>query len=253
MCVLSFAWKAHPRWTLVAIANRDEFHGRAAAPLAMWNDGSGIVAGRDLAGGGTWLGVSPTRFVALTNLRSDEAPDPHKRSRGALVTDLLTGATRPDAADVGAYNPFSLVAIDASTAWLLTSHGDCARTELAEGVHGLTNGPYSRPWPKLAALTTALTDWLQAGDQDAGPLWAALRDESVPHGAFDEATALPAFIRNPVYGTRCSTLVLVDAEARGTIIERRFDSAGLPTGESRKSFAWAAAHEPHPSSSGAPH
>jgi uncharacterized protein with NRDE domain len=251
MCVLAFAWNAHPRWRLVAIANRDEFHGRAAAPLARWEDGSGIVAGRDLVGSGTWLGVSPTRFVALTNLRSDEPPDPRKRSRGALVTDLLAGEPLPDTAGLATYNPFSLVAIDPTAAWLLTNRGHHAKAELGSGVHGLTNGPFSRPWPKLAVLAVALTDWLGAGEGSLEPLWAALRDESVPPGAFDEATALPPFIRNPVYGTRCSTVVLVDAEGHGTIVERRFDAAGEPGGESHGCFAWAGAHQPQPSSSAA--
>ena len=33
MCLLVFAWKAHPRYRLVMAANRDEFHDRPAAPL----------------------------------------------------------------------------------------------------------------------------------------------------------------------------------------------------------------------------
>ena len=65
MCVLAFAWRAHADWPLVAMANRDEFHARPSAPLAEWEGGT--IAGRDLRSGGTWLGVSPTRFVALTN------------------------------------------------------------------------------------------------------------------------------------------------------------------------------------------
>ena len=86
MCVAAIAWHAHPRWRLVAIGNRDEYHARPAAPLALWDDGSGIIAGRDLVGGGAWLGVSEAgRFVLITNRRGFGDPDPARRSRGELV------------------------------------------------------------------------------------------------------------------------------------------------------------------------
>ena len=55
MCVAAIAWQTHPQWRLVAVSNRDEFHDRPSAPLTKW--GNGIIAGRDLRGGGTWLGV----------------------------------------------------------------------------------------------------------------------------------------------------------------------------------------------------
>jgi uncharacterized protein with NRDE domain len=57
MCVVALAHQIHPDWPLILIGNRDEFHARPAAPLAAWDDRSGIVAGRDLQAGGTWLGV----------------------------------------------------------------------------------------------------------------------------------------------------------------------------------------------------
>ena len=89
MCVAAIAWLAHPRWQMVAIGNRDEFHGRPTAPLAAW--GNGIAAGRDLEAGGTWLGVSTGRFGLVTNLRAPGYPRPGMASRGALVTDWLRG------------------------------------------------------------------------------------------------------------------------------------------------------------------
>src|SRR5579864_7075567 len=112
MCVAAFAWQAHPRWLLVAIGNRDEFHERPAAPLARWGDG-GIVAGRDLLSGGTWLGVSEAgRFGLVTNLRGHGGPEPDRASRGALVTDLLVGHGHyadPATAPLQDFNPFNLI------------------------------------------------------------------------------------------------------------------------------------------------
>ena len=90
MCVAAIAWRADPRWLLVAIGNRDEFHARPTAPLARWPDGR-VIAGRDLEAGGTWLGVSQGRFGLVTNLRTPGYPKPELASRGALVTDWLRG------------------------------------------------------------------------------------------------------------------------------------------------------------------
>ena len=74
MCVAAIAWLAHPRWRLVAIGNRDEFHGRPTAPLARWDNG--VLAGRDLQAGGTWLGVhADGRFALVTNLRAEGYPN----------------------------------------------------------------------------------------------------------------------------------------------------------------------------------
>ena len=90
MCVAATAWAAHPRWRLVAIGNRDEFHGRPTAPLSVWDNG--IIAGRDLEAGGTWLGVHPAgRFALVTNLRTPGYPRTELASRGALVINNNRG------------------------------------------------------------------------------------------------------------------------------------------------------------------
>ena len=92
MCVLAFAWNAHPRWRLVLAGNRDELHERPAAPLARWREPDHILAGRDLLAGGTWLGVSEQgRLAVVTNLRGFGPPAPDMASRGALVRDVLAG------------------------------------------------------------------------------------------------------------------------------------------------------------------
>ena len=89
MCVAAIAWDVHPDYMLIAIGNRDEFHDRPSAPLTRWDDGSGIVAGRDLQAGGTWMGVSDSgRFALLTNFRDPENFEPGRPSRGQLVQQV---------------------------------------------------------------------------------------------------------------------------------------------------------------------
>ena len=90
MCVAAIAWACDPRWRLVAVGNRDEYHARPAAQLGQWT-GSRIIAGRDLEAGGTWMGVSAERFGLVTNLRVAGYPRPELASRGALISDWLRG------------------------------------------------------------------------------------------------------------------------------------------------------------------
>jgi uncharacterized protein with NRDE domain len=243
MCVAAIAWQAHPRWHLVAIANRDEFHERPTAPLMQWNDGSGIIAGRDERLGGTWLGVSEGgRFALVTNFRKDGYPKPGLASRGALVTDWLEN--KPDA-DFAAMNPFHLLRIAPVRAEHVTNWPEPAIQPLAPGFHGVSNGAFDKPWPKTGRLVAALGEWCTAGDDDAEALLAVLTDETPLPAESDsegpEQRMSPIFIRDSIYGTRSSTVVMVDGGGKGRIIERRFDPAGNPTGETALALDWSLA------------
>lgn len=239
MCVAAIAWLAHPRWRLVAIGNRDEFHDRPAAPLAQWDDGSGIIAGRDLQAGGTWLGVTAAgRFALVTNFRVPGYPQPGLASRGGLVTGWLKGAAEPD---VAAMNPFNLCLVDAARARVLTNHPERGEHALRPGVHGLSNGAFQRPWPKTRQLCGALADWLSGDGKDTEGLFAALRAETPaapkrPDEDGPEAVYSPVFIHDPVYGTRCSTVVLIDRAGAGLIEERAFDPDGRPSGRALRTI-----------------
>jgi uncharacterized protein with NRDE domain len=232
MCVAAAAFRAHPRWRLVVIGNRDEFHERPTAPLARWKNG--VIAGRDLQAGGTWLGVNEAgRFALVTNLRVDGYPRAELASRGALVTDWLAGLEPPAPETM---NPFNLFMADPDTAWHLTNHPEVRRLPLAPGIHGLSNGPHEQPWAKTRALESALGAWLEAGGTDPAPLFAALADRTERAGDGPEPRFSPVFIRNPLYGTRCSTVLLIAADGTARIIERRFDADGETTGETEIAF-----------------
>ena len=236
MCVAAIAWAAHPRWRLVAIGNRDEFHARPTAPLHRW--ASGMIAGRDEQAGGTWLGVSEAgRFGLVTNYRVEGYPLPHLASRGELVTNWLTGQPLGDTAGM---NPFNLILTGPDGASFLTNHPRPIRQALPPGIHGLSNGPFDQPWDKTRKLETALADWLE-GNTPPETLFAPLADRSLSNahradGPSPEFSGV--FITNPVYGTRCSTVIAVDYAGHGTIIERRFGADGTVTGETVISFNW---------------
>lgn len=241
MCVAAIAWNAHPRWRLVVIANRDEVHARPSAPLARWQGEAGVIAGRDLRAGGTWLGVSEAgRCALVTNYRLPGFPRPDRASRGGLVSDWLERGELPE---VAAMNPFNLFVADGTGAAHVTNHPDAARTVLAPGVHGLSNGPLTPPWGKTRALCEALSGWLDASDAGLDPLFAALRREApAPPPSWQdgepEPRLAPVFIRDPAYGTRCSTIIAIAADGAGTIVERSHDGEGEPAGEARFAFSW---------------
>lgn len=229
MCVLALGWRAHPRWLLVAAGNRDELHERPAAPLAEWDDLPGMVAGRDLRSGGTWMGVSGAGFAVVTNVRGDP-PVAGRRSRGELVSAALSWRDVGEPDEYGAYN---LVTASFTSATFLTNRPKHAAHPLAPGIYGLANAGLDEPWPKTVRLKAILADWL-SGPADA--------PEALFDGLAEEAPDDPAlsgiFIRNPVYGTRCSTVVAVDRDGVGAILERRFTPSGEPCGETRMNFEW---------------
>ncbi len=229
MCVVALAHRVHPDWPLILIGNRDEFHARAAAPLHPWDDGSGIVAGRDLQAGGTWLGVhAPSgRAVVVTNVRG-AMPDPAKESRGALVTDMLRGDGRfadPAATDLDGFNAFNLLAVDGERVRLLTNRPLPQIATLGAGVHALANEPVDTPCPRAERLRAALA--------------AVVEARADPEGLLDTLTATsdPAlFLRGDVYGTRASTLVVAAADGTAKMIERRYEKGGRPIGTTALEF-----------------
>jgi uncharacterized protein with NRDE domain len=239
---------------LVVAGNRDELHARPAAALARWDHPSDLIGGRDLQSGGTWLGVSEKgRFAVVTNLRGYGAPQPDRPSRGALVTDALSG-NLPHVGgvldvDLLDLNPFNLIVADREQARFLSNRPTVARTLLAPGIYGLSNGALDEPWPKTMHLKEMLLEWIVSAAERPEVLLDKLRDErlpgvgtrsAAPSDVPQEPPLSPVFIRNPVYGSRCSTVVAIDNHSRGVIIERRFDAAGRMTGETALTFSWPA-------------
>ena len=253
MCLLVLAWKSHPRYRLIVAANRDEFHERPAAPLAWWQDEPRILAGRDLRGLGTWMGVARSgRFGIVTNFRDLEAPPaPDAPSRGDLVTRFLTGATSPKEylddlrGRAPRYSGFNLLLGGPRALYYFSNRNGSTARQLPSGIYGLSNHWLDSPWPKLLRTRTRLAELVQRESVETGALFALLADrepadaEEIPDSGlppeWERALSAP-FVVHERYGTRCSTLLLVERNGRTTMLERRFDSAGAMTGSSRIAF-----------------
>lgn len=246
MCVLAFAFHVHPHWPLVLIGNRDEAHARPSAPLARWVDAPGVIAGRDLEAGGTWMGVGePDRVAVVTNVR-DPAAALDRASRGLLVADFLRGSDTAAQhasmleADAARYRPFNLLLFEHADAWFVSNHPGVRARRLDAGVHGLSNGDLDAPWPKVRRTIEALQRWLDAGEVAFAPLFAALADEAVAPDAELPDTGVgldlerrlsPVFVRSRLYGTRATTLIALDDSCGGCIVEHRFGPDGVALGE----------------------
>jgi uncharacterized protein with NRDE domain len=248
MCVLALAFDEHPRWRLVLAGNRDELHARPAAPLARWDGAGRVLAGRDLQSGGTWLGVSEAgRLAVVTNLRGYGPPEAGRPSRGLLLADLLTGDgdyAKPSDEALDGFNPFNLFAFIGGELAFWTNRPKSERRVLGPGLYGASNGPLDAPWPKTVRLKAALEAWLAADGERPEALLGALVDDQPPvvqagpPSDAPEPPQTPIFIRNPRYGTRCSTVVAIDSDGRGMIVERRYDAEGAATGETALAFGW---------------
>ena len=234
---------------VILVANRDEFHARPTAPLARWPD-SPIIGGRDLEAGGTWLAISPDhRFGLLTNLRGFPIPD-SAPSRGGLIPAFLAGTLsardfmetlRPTCHQYAGYN---LVLGDSTGVWLHSNQGDTPMLRLDAGYHGIGNGAYSRPWPKVTAGVAALRRHLERRSP-TDRLWETLLDRRVWPDHLLPETGLPleierplsaAFIVQPRYGTRSTTVCAIDPSAGSWIEEIRYDPDGRPSGRTRLSI-----------------
>jgi uncharacterized protein with NRDE domain len=248
MCLLVLAWRVHPLYRLVVAANRDEFHARPAAPLARWSDPP-ILAGRDLQAQGTWLGLDRARrFGVVTNFRDLQPPRPGSPSRGTLIPQYLAGAQDPEAffgalaAHAASYSGFNLLLSDRDSLWYGCNRAQPFARALAPGVHGLSNEFLDTPWPKLARVRSAFEAWLKQGAAgNAAQLFALLDDRTrVSDDALLPATGVPRewervlsspFVQHKDYGTRASSVLLLEAGGGAYLAERRFDAQGRHSGE----------------------
>ncbi|MDH4048184.1 MAG: NRDE family protein [Gammaproteobacteria bacterium] len=250
MCLIVFAWQAHPHYRLVLAANRDELHSRPARDAHWWPDHKHVLAGRDLQAGGTWLAVSRRgRIATVTNYREMQRSTGRVKSRGEIVSSFVTGVTPPKdfASSLNAknYSGYSLLAADSDQ----IAYGSNIAGEysvLKAGIYGLSNAALDTPWHKLLRSREALRDLVRSDALSEPSLLRLLADrQPAPVDQIDSSTlpfpmarSLSApFIVSPEYGTRCSTTILWSYSGELEFCERSFDASGKVTGTARHRFS----------------
>jgi uncharacterized protein with NRDE domain len=250
MCLVLVVWRTHPQIPCLVAANRDEFHARPTAPAAWWSDHPQILAGRDLEAGGTWLGMTRTgRFAALTNYRDPEQRQAQAPSRGALVTYMLeSGVSVAEGlahlrAEGPGYNGFNMIFSDGERLGIFESTRGAGR-ELGPGIYGLSNHLLDTPWPKVQKAKSRLQAAL-SNTTDTAPLLALLRDDRPAPDAQLPQTGVSiewerllssAFVRAQDYGTRCSTIIRIEAQGRAYFEEWSWSAGGSEIGRTSLQF-----------------
>lgn len=237
MCTVLFALNKHPNYKLIVAANRDEFKARNTAPLGWWEDQPNIIGGRDLEGGGTWMGMSKNgRFATLTNYREIPQKFENAPTRGTLVSDFLNGEMSPRAylkaleASGQIYNGFNIV-FGENSDWFHYSNRADRATQLAAGIHGVSNAVLNTPWPKVEKGKNQLHQIMQTPIITSENFLPILTDRTIypdnllPNTGVSlewERELSSINVVSPKYGTRVSTVIMVDQKNHVTYHERTY-------------------------------
>ncbi len=252
MCLILLAIQSHPIYKLILAANRDEYYKRKTQAADWWEEQPYLLAGKDLQAGGTWLGLTKTgKIAAITNYRSKEKEKKDALSRGLLVTDFLTSTISPEGffqtlnRSAEQYNGFNLFYGDIDNIYYFSNRqppGARSAGYLPPGIHGVSNALLDTPWPKIKRGKEKLQGLIaNPGALAPGEIFSLLADKEVPpddqlpdtgYGMVLERILGPLFIDTLGYGTRSSTIILVDYHNRVTFIERNH----VPSGEKHFQF-----------------
>ncbi|PIE20894.1 MAG: hypothetical protein CSA61_00170 [Neptuniibacter caesariensis] len=241
MCLIIFAYKSHPEYPFVLLANRDEFYQRPTQPMKFWDDCPDILAGRDLEQMGTWLGINQAgKFTAVTNYRDGRHPSLNKRSRGELTRDFLSNAlTAEEHLDSLAqrkqdYGDFNLLLGDASGLYYCSNRG--GETEkLVPGIYGMSNALLNTPWPKLTQAKRVFTEAINSTTLSPEKLIPIMSDREQAADAALPDTGISfewekllssGFIQGENYGTRATTLLMQKDNGDTYITEQNYDAHG---------------------------
>lgn len=236
MCIVALAWQTIDEFPLLLLSNRDEFYQRPTQPLHFWQADQ-LYAGQDLQQGGTWMGITPTgRWAVVTNFR-EMTEQQFATSRGDLIRDFLISDLAPLRfaqqleKHQNDYAGFNLIVGDQQQAVYMSNRGEAPQV-LARGVYVVSNGLMSEHWEKTAHLRKRFTQeflpLLQQPDlkndielQILPVVWDVLEDQrkidmdKLPNTGISlemEELLSSSFIQSPVYGTRCSNVLLMQAQ-----------------------------------------
>jgi uncharacterized protein with NRDE domain len=235
MCLLFYCRDAHDEFPFILLANRDEYYERPTRAAGFWPEEPAILAGQDLRRNGTWLGITRSgRWAALTNFRELSEPA-CRRSRGDIVRDYLAGgrSARDFACELerigSEFDGFNLLFGDGDDSLWFSNRGGSLH-KLGPGVYGLSNHLLETPWPKVAEGKRELRAQLDR-ELVTDRLFTVLTDRTVyeddlPDTGLDpdlERMLSSAFITSSRYGTRSSTLIMINRRRKVYFEERTYD------------------------------
>ena len=240
MCLLTIAYNKHPKYPLIVVSNRDEFYDREAAPAHYWEDEPSIYAGRDLLGGGTWIGVSKSgHLAAITNYRDPSLPETGQRSRGEIVRNFLmekesiTTFFEELKETRNLYGGYNFIGYDGERLIHYNNILDEGTTVLP-GIHSISNASLNTPWPKVRLASEKLEEALHLTSEEQLIAFKTLLedrtiapDEALPNtgvGIHLERILSAQFVKMNGYGTRSSATILFDNEGIIHFSERTYEN-----------------------------
>lgn len=237
MCLIFLAINQHPVYPLIIAANRDEFYNRQTAPAEFWKDHPTILGGRDLEAKGTWMAMTTTgRISMITNYRDPKNIDPKAPSRGQLVSDfLISEQAAPEYLkevehNGKRYNGYNLIVGNLEALYYYSNYRS-GIDMIPNGIHGLSNHLLDTPWPKVKRGKEEFQTILN-GEVNAKLLFQFLNNEErapdtqLPDtgiGTERERALSSMFIKTNGYGTRCSTVILINYQKEVSFTERVYN------------------------------
>jgi len=250
MCLIIFDWQPDSEEQLVLVGNRDEFYQRPSLAAHEWKQPSGIIAGKDIQAGGTWLGIADGRRVCtVTNYR--EVPSAQSdKSRGAIPVDFLSS-------DISAenfakkltmyaheYTGFNALVFDGRQLVYVSNRSDIPWKPLEAGTYGLSNQVLNSPWPKLTRAKLLFQQVQSKADkydnqaQREKAILDCMLDQQKPKdselpdtgiGIDGERLLSTIFITSEHYGTRTSSLITTSKQGI-KLTERNFSPSDKVVG-----------------------
>lgn len=236
MCLILFAFNKHPKYKLILAANRDEYFNRPTLIANYWEENCEILGGRDIQSKGTWLGINKNgKFIAITNYRDPKIEKKQALSRGDLSKRFLSNDQNIPSflSDVSNnaenYNGFNLLLSDDGFDTMY-HYSNISKTtfKISDGIHGLSNHLLDSSWPKVNTGKENLNSTIESASININDLVEMLKDgnaaadELLPDTGISydlEKKLSPVFISMKGYGTRCSTVILVDTENNVSFLE----------------------------------
>jgi uncharacterized protein with NRDE domain len=218
-----------------------------------------MLAGKDLSGGGTWMGINRRgQFAALTNFRDPSISKENPPSRGTIVVDYLKQKKKPTAflkqlhSRSAKYMGFNILA-GTPAGMMHYSNQENEINTIEAGVHGLSNHLLDTPWPKVERAKSGLKTLLSQASFKEEALFDILKhdrpapDNELPDTGIPddlEKQISPVFIKGEEYGTRSSTILLIDKSGTVTFEERRFTNGTQDVDETNRfEFAIESYHQ----------